>query len=309
MPSQAQEQALPDYCVSRRPLPPSAATPSASRLRRCSPKPPGSAPRALDVPLCKICRYREAEDDLLIVAGYGWDAGVVGLVVSRADETSPQGRAYTTGQPVIIRDLREANDYILPCLLCRARHRLDRRRADQGRGRRSLRRAGDRQPGAADLRRARRGLPDRLRQRAGRGGGDRRTQALLLRTVEAMEVVAAEKDKLLAERDILAEELKHRVRNNLQLVHAMLASHLKLAVGATPRPPSADLDAGDHPPGRDAGRGLRAVARHRAGPARSTWAATSPRSAPACRGCRPRCPGRDPDRPATPSRSRWTWIR
>ena len=44
-------------------------------------------------------------------------------------------------------------------------------------------------------------------------------------------MVAGEKDKLLAERDILAEELKHRVRNNLQLVHAMLASHLKLAVG------------------------------------------------------------------------------
>src|SRR6478735_4402735 len=68
----------------------------------------------LDVPFCKICRYREAEDDLLIVAGQGWHAGVVGLVVSEADETSPQGRAYTTGQPVIIRDLREANDFIFP---------------------------------------------------------------------------------------------------------------------------------------------------------------------------------------------------
>ena len=66
------------------------------------------------MPFCKVCRYREAEDDLLIVAGYGWHAGVVGPVMSRADETSPQGRAYTTGQPVIIRDLREADDYILP---------------------------------------------------------------------------------------------------------------------------------------------------------------------------------------------------
>jgi GAF domain-containing protein len=68
----------------------------------------------LGVPFCKVCRYREAEGDLLIVAGYGWGPGVVGLVVSQADETSPQGRAYTTGQPVIIQNLREANDYNFP---------------------------------------------------------------------------------------------------------------------------------------------------------------------------------------------------
>ena len=49
---------------------------------------------SLDVPFCKVCRYRAAENDLLIVAGCGWDLGVVGRVVSQADETSPQGRAY-----------------------------------------------------------------------------------------------------------------------------------------------------------------------------------------------------------------------
>ena len=137
----------------------------------------------LDVPFCKICRYREAEDDLLIVAGQGWHAGVVGLVVSEADETSPQGRAYTTGQPVIIRDLREANDFIFPAFY--AEHAIV-STVDvliKGVTGDSLRRARDRQPGAADLRRARRGLPDRLRQRAGRGGGDRRTQRPAARTI------------------------------------------------------------------------------------------------------------------------------
>src|SRR5688500_8518438 len=44
----------------------------------------------LSVPFSKVCRYREAENDLLIEAGFGWRAGVVGKVVSRADETSPQ---------------------------------------------------------------------------------------------------------------------------------------------------------------------------------------------------------------------------
>jgi two-component sensor histidine kinase len=69
---------------------------------------------SLGVPFCKICRYRSVEDDLLIEAGCGWDAGVVGRVVSRADETSPQGRAYVTREPVIIRDIRDANNLALP---------------------------------------------------------------------------------------------------------------------------------------------------------------------------------------------------
>ncbi len=51
---------------------------------------------SLGVPFCKICRYRPAENDLLIEAGCGWNAGVIGRVVSRCDETSPQGRAYVT---------------------------------------------------------------------------------------------------------------------------------------------------------------------------------------------------------------------
>ena len=34
----------------------------------------------LSVPFSKVCRYRETENDLLIEAGYGWNAGVVGHV-------------------------------------------------------------------------------------------------------------------------------------------------------------------------------------------------------------------------------------
>jgi GAF domain-containing protein len=69
---------------------------------------------SLGVPFCKVCRYRPTENDLLIEAGCGWDLGVVGRVVSQADETSPQGRAYVTGEPVIIRDVRDANNLVLP---------------------------------------------------------------------------------------------------------------------------------------------------------------------------------------------------
>ena len=39
----------------------------------------------LDVPFSKVWRYRAEENDLLVVAGHGWQDGVIGHVVSRAD--------------------------------------------------------------------------------------------------------------------------------------------------------------------------------------------------------------------------------
>ncbi|MEO7383784.1 MAG: ATP-binding protein [Novosphingobium sp.] len=69
--------------------------------------------QSLDVTYAKICRYRPEEDDLFIVAGYGWH-GVVGNVVSKADETSTQGRAFVTGKPVILEDIGKNNSYVLP---------------------------------------------------------------------------------------------------------------------------------------------------------------------------------------------------
>ena len=68
----------------------------------------------LNVPFCKVCRYRPEENDLLIEAGFGWQGGVVGIVVSRADMSSPQGRAFVSGHPSICNDLRKDNEFDLP---------------------------------------------------------------------------------------------------------------------------------------------------------------------------------------------------
>jgi signal transduction histidine kinase/FixJ family two-component response regulator len=68
----------------------------------------------LNVPFSKVCRYRAEQNDLLIVAGHGWQEGVIGYVVSRADASSPQGRAFTTGQPSICDDLQKGPFYDLP---------------------------------------------------------------------------------------------------------------------------------------------------------------------------------------------------
>jgi signal transduction histidine kinase len=68
----------------------------------------------LSVPFSKVCRYRAEENDLLIVTGHGWKDGVIGHVVSRADMSSPQGRAFTTGLPSIIDDLQKVTDFDPP---------------------------------------------------------------------------------------------------------------------------------------------------------------------------------------------------
>ena len=66
---------------------------------------------SLNVPFCKILRYRSEKNDLLIEAGCGWDSNIIGRVVLPADASTPQGRAYITGKPVII---NATNDLSLP---------------------------------------------------------------------------------------------------------------------------------------------------------------------------------------------------
>ena len=70
--------------------------------------------QCLDVPFAKICRHRAEHGDLLIEAGYGWHAGVVGNVVSQANESSTQGRAFITGESVILEDVSKNHSYALP---------------------------------------------------------------------------------------------------------------------------------------------------------------------------------------------------
>jgi two-component sensor histidine kinase len=179
----------------------------------------------LSVPFSKVCRYREAENDLLIQAGHGWHAGVVGNVVSRADETSPQGRAFVTGQPSICNDLRKDNDFKLPAFY--AEHgiisTIDVIIKGNGHPYGVLEIDSNEQhdydqhdidflTGFANV------LAEAVATTA-------RT-TILQHTIEQMKVLVEEKDRLLGQKNVLAEELQHRVRNNLQLVYGMLSKQL-----------------------------------------------------------------------------------
>lgn len=197
---------------------------------------------SMDVPFSKVCRYRPAENDLLVEAGYGWKPGVVGNVVSRADASSPQGRAFSTGQPAISRDLREDSEFVLPAFY-----------ADHGiistvdvviKG-------SDEPYGVLEIDNDRRcdydqhdidfltGFANVLAEAV---ATSTRT-ATLRSTIAQMATAVEEKDRLLDQKKMLAEELQHRVRNNLQLIYGMLDKQ----VNDTP-----DLD------GR---RGLKAIVR------------------------------------------------
>jgi two-component sensor histidine kinase len=180
----------------------------------------------LGVPFSKVCRYREAENDLLIEAGHGWHAGVVGNVVSRADITSPQGRAFVTGEPSICNDLREDNDFRLPPFY--AEHGIV-STVDV------IIKGSDDQPyGVLEIDNNQQhdydqhdidfltGFANVLAEAVATSA---RT-GILQSTIDRMKVLVAEKDRLLEQKKVLAEELQHRVRNNLQLVYGMLSKQL-----------------------------------------------------------------------------------
>jgi two-component sensor histidine kinase len=213
----------------------------------------------LSVPYSKVCRYREKENDLLIEAGHDWHAGVIGNVVSRADVTSPQGRAFITEKPSICNDLRDDNDFKLPSFY--AEHgivsTID-----------VIIKGSDDQPyGVLEIDNNEQhdydqhdidfltGFANVLAEAVATSA---RT-SMLQGTIEWMKLLVEEKDRLLEQKKVLAEELQHRVRNNLQLVYGMLSKQLD----DTPDAAGQTRHQGHLTPGFDPGTGIRPSARKR----------------------------------------------
>jgi two-component sensor histidine kinase len=172
----------------------------------------------LDVPFSKICRYRADENDLLVEAGIGWKAGVVGHVVSRADESSPQGRAFISGKPSICNDLRTDTEFELPSFY--AEHgiisTIDVVIKGNGKPYGVLEIDNDKQHDYDE---------HDINFLTGFANVLAEAVATSVR-VATLEATIQEKDKLVDQKRVLAEELQHRVRNNLQLVYSMLSQQL-----------------------------------------------------------------------------------
>ena len=65
----------------------------------------------LDVEFCKILEHVPSTNRLLVRAGVGWDAGVVGVATVGADLDSPAGFALRTGKPVISNHLENEDRF------------------------------------------------------------------------------------------------------------------------------------------------------------------------------------------------------
>jgi two-component sensor histidine kinase/ActR/RegA family two-component response regulator len=201
----------------------------------------------LDVPFSKVCRYRPEENDLLVEAGVGWHEGVIGCVVSRADESSPQGRAFITGKPSICGDLNKDPSFVLPSFYAEhhiistvdviikkkegqpygvleidnpVQHDYDHHDIDFLTGFANiLAEAVNSSKRNAALQAAVGRMEDMLSDRD--------------RLIDSKNQILIEKSRLLEEKNILAEELQHRVRNNLQLVYGMLSKQLQITAGTS----------------------------------------------------------------------------
>ena len=78
----------------------------------------------MQTPLCKLLKYRPESEDFLVIAGVGWNEGVVGHATIGADMASPAGFALKTGRPVISNHLQAETRFRTPELM--ARHSIKR---------------------------------------------------------------------------------------------------------------------------------------------------------------------------------------
>jgi two-component sensor histidine kinase len=71
----------------------------------------------LEAEYCKVMQYMPEQKRLLVLAGVGWDAGVIGKATVGADLESPAGFALRTGKPVISNHLENEERFRTPELL------------------------------------------------------------------------------------------------------------------------------------------------------------------------------------------------
>ncbi len=71
----------------------------------------------MDVDYCKILEYRREKNDLLLVAGTGWQEGLIGKAIVENDRNSQAGYTLSVSEPVIVDDLETEKRFTAPPLL------------------------------------------------------------------------------------------------------------------------------------------------------------------------------------------------
>jgi two-component sensor histidine kinase/DNA-binding response OmpR family regulator len=206
----------------------------------------------MGAPYCAVYRYRPEENDLIVAAGFGWDHGIIGRDSSRADGSTPHGRAFITGEPVICNDLSADSNLVRPRMY--ATHGIvttlnvlivsDYQPLGVTHGvlenlpygvlaiGSTAQRSYDHHDiefmsSIANITAS--AVDTMKRDAALRVAADRLQDVIddQGRINESRNLVLDEKIRLAGEKMLLVEEVQHRVRNNLQLVYAMLGKQLE----------------------------------------------------------------------------------
>ncbi len=164
------------------------------------------ATAGLQTKFAKVLRFQPKSDDLRVIAGVGWRAGVVGHATLDAGLGSPAGYALHTGQPVLSNNLADEKRFRTPALL--VEHNIH--------SAINVAIGGDASFGVLEVDGTLRGEFVAADISFLQALGNVLAAALARHETEQV------KDELLREKDLLMQEVHHRVKNSLQLVRTLL---------------------------------------------------------------------------------------
>ena len=178
----------------------------------------------LGVEFSKICEYRKVTGRLVVVAGYGWHEGVIGYVYAQTDKTAPQVRAFESLQPVLTTE-KDSKAYTFPSFY--AEHQIISTLDVVIKGKHGpfgvleIDSRSKREFDAYDVA----FLTSFSNILAEAINSAKKTRSLK-NSIRRRDKLIREKNELIEQKTLLAAEVHHRVRNNLQIIHGMLVSRI-----------------------------------------------------------------------------------